>query len=973
MENDKSHCQELRLSVIICRVTWFQLPIQKGTPMAKQKGTSGGTRKPVSRNAADAEELAQARPATLEQESQQQELPCRLSGVTEHRKADEVLEHSETKLQAALSSIKEALFIADAQGRFIDFNDEFVRYHRFKDREECSREISECAKYIEAYLEDGTPAPNDMWAMPRALRGETASDVVYKLRRKDTGETWWGSYCFGPIKDKDGAIVGAVVSGREITDRRRIEEALQVTQERNTAILNGIADTFYSLDRQWRFTLVNPAAERAPFGRPASELVGRVIWELYPGLIGTSIQRHYLDAAAKLCLEHYEAQSPLNGRWYEVFMQGWTAGVDVYMRDITERKQAEEALQESEERFRAIASNTPDHVLVQDRDLRYTMVLNPQIGLTEPDMIGKTDHDFLEPMDADKLTAIKKRVLETGEPIHVETSLVNREGHEEFFEGSYVPKFDSSGRIDGLIGYFRNVTDRKKAEGALREANETLERRVQQRTWELSAANERIGAEHQRLYDVLETLPAYVCLLAPDYHMPFANRTFRELFGDSRGRRCFEFLFGRTEPCERCETYNVLKTNAPQRWEWTGPNGRTYDVFDFPFLDTDGSAMILEMGVDITDWRNAEKALRDRTGESEQRAAQLRALAAELTRTEERERRRLAEVLHDELQQLLVATKLRASMLSNPLDRQNIVELVNQSINTSRSVTSELSPPILYDGDLPTALEGLARQKRDKYGLTVDLRLERSADPGTLDGRVLLFRGARELLTNAHKHANVSKAVLWLQRDKGNICLQVADEGIGFDQEALAKRADRGFGLFSLRERLEPLGGRVEVDSAPGRGTRVTLVLPALEKMPASEVRMDPHEPIEGPEMKDGPAIRVLVVDDHKIVRQGLAGLLASCSGIQVIGEAGDGLEAVEQARRLRPDVIVMDINLPHMSGLEATKAILGEMPHVRVIGLSGHSRDDMEIKMRQAGATAYLDKSGPAEDLIAQIRACRK
>ena len=73
---------------------------------------------------------------------------------------------------------------------------------------------------------------------------------------------------------------------------------------------------------------------------------------------------------------------------------------------------------------------------------------------------------------------------------------------------------------------------------------------------------------------MLETLPAYVVLLTPDYHVPFANRFFRERFGESHGKRCFEYLFNRTEPCEICDTYKVLKTNAPQRWEWTGPDGR---------------------------------------------------------------------------------------------------------------------------------------------------------------------------------------------------------------------------------------------------------------------------------------------------------------------------------------------------------------------------------------------------------------
>jgi len=137
--------------------------------------------------------------------------------------------------------------------------------------------------------------------------------------------------------------------------------------------------------------------------------------------------------------------------------------------DITERKRAEEALQKSEEQFRVIASHTPDHILMQDSELKYLFVINPQLGLTEQDMIGKTDYDFLSKEEADKLTEIKNRVLKTGKPVPLETSLISQAGNPEFFEGTFVPRFDGRGQTDGLIGYFRNVTKRKKAERLLKE------------------------------------------------------------------------------------------------------------------------------------------------------------------------------------------------------------------------------------------------------------------------------------------------------------------------------------------------------------------------------------------------------------------------------------------------------------------------------------------------------------------------
>ena len=108
---------------------------------------------------------------------------------------------------------------------------------------------------------------------------------------------------------------------------------------------------------------------------------------------------------------------------------------------------------------------------------------------------------------------------------------------------------------------------------------------------------------------MLETLPVYVTLLSPDYHVQVANRFFEERFGKSEGRRCYEYLFQRTEPCENCETFQVLQKGAPHHWEWTGPDGRNYDIYDYPFKDSDGSNLIMEVGIDITEIKRAQASI----------------------------------------------------------------------------------------------------------------------------------------------------------------------------------------------------------------------------------------------------------------------------------------------------------------------------------------------------------------------------
>jgi CheY-like chemotaxis protein len=116
--------------------------------------------------------------------------------------------------------------------------------------------------------------------------------------------------------------------------------------------------------------------------------------------------------------------------------------------------------------------------------------------------------------------------------------------------------------------------------------------------------------------------------------------------------------------------------------------------------------------------------------------------------------------------------------------------------------------------------------------------------------------------------------------------------------------------------------------------------------------------------------IRVLVVDDHEIVRRGLAGLLKAEPDVEVAGEAGDGESAVRLARKIRPDVVLMDVCLPGIDGIQATRVIHNELPGIRVIALTMMEDAEGADAMREAGAVSYLTKAGSSDAMISAIRA---
>jgi signal transduction histidine kinase len=374
----------------------------------------------------------------------------------------------------------------------------------------------------------------------------------------------------------------------------------------------------------------------------------------------------------------------------------------------------------------------------------------------------------------------------------------------------------------------------------------------------------------------------------------------------------------------------------------------------------------------------AERLVNKRTQELLHTQARLRTMAQTLTLTEQRERKRMAIELHDYLAQLLVLGKMKLSNMHAELQKvggsaltlfHEIDETFSKALDYTRTLMAQLSPPVLHELGLPTALQWLADQMK-KARLTVDVRLGTSDLPLPEHQAILLFHSVRELLLNVAKHAETHNAILTLDVQDDELRIAVHDKGKGFNTDRLeATPPGDHFGLFSVKERMEELGGWLRVESTPERGTTVTLGLPFMSTVPTPDLSKSEGQ-ISRPEARAAGARRVLLVDDHAMVRQGLRAILDHYPDLLIIGEAADGREAVSIAKKRTPDVIIMDINMPRMDGIEATKRIKKEHPQTVIIAVSVNDSPQVRESMHNAGASAFVSKEEASERLYETIMA---
>ena len=639
--------------------------------------------------------------------------------------------------------------------------------------------------------------------------------------------------------------------------------------------------------------------------------------------------------------------------------------------DVTDKRRAEATLREREWRLRTAldasgaGSWTRDprtHLVDWDDNLRAIYGFTPDEPATFDAWLNR-----VHPDDRQQALGIVDEMLHTASDTWDATyRIMKPDGTVAWIQSLGRADRDSSGTVTRLTGLDFDITSRRRLE----------ETRQAQRD----------EARDRELRLLLETAAQGIMSVDAQGLIVTANRAVESMFGWEPGG-----LIGQS--IERLVPQSLRDTHAQHRATYVAaPHsrlmgggldlvGQRRDGTTFPIevslnhVATPDGGHTLAFVTDITERHQARAALQERTIELERRTAQLSRMASDLTLAEQRAREQLAGTLHDGLQQLLVLAALNLDeQLKRGTDRgTDSFDLiarakahVDEATAAARSLSVELFPPLLHSSGLPSALAWLANSTQTKYRLEVRLSADPRANSDRRDVRTLLFESVRELLFNVVKHAHVDCVTVDLALDQDDsLCITVTDQGVGFDPITLAdleRVGQTGWGLFSIRERVMLLGGRLEIESAPGQGTRFRLVVPRHDALAANGRPSFTHAGnIRGAYAPAGAvsprALRLLIVDDHAAMRTTLREMLQTRPELQVVGEATNGLEAIAHAHALKPDLILMDVSMPHMDGVEATRRLRVELPSIRVLGLSVQPRVEGPHPIEEAGAVGFFNK----------------
>ena len=871
-----------------------------------------------------------------------------LARVTAHlkmarmrREASEALRASDEHHRLLFEQTVDGIFLADAAGRFVDVNTAGCEMLGYSREEVLARSIADVLEPDEA--------PRIEPEIVLLAGGQTVRSE-WRFRRKD------GSVFFGEGSGRrlpDGRVQGLV---RDITERRTAEVAIRASEERVRSILESITDGFFSLDRDWRFTYINAAGERF-LDRTADDLIGKSLWDEFPGLVGSEFERVYRRVVAGQVSESFTAHYPNLDRWYEVTAYPAPNGLSVYFQDVTDRMRVEQERQQ----FAALVNASSDFIGVAGLDQRGVYVNRAGqelIGL-EPGQVGSIKViDFFPESERGRILSLIAN-SEGGEQGIVDTWFQHLQtGQLIPVSWSFLRLRDPSGNVSGYATVTRDLTERDKA-GELLRASEERRRlaldAAELGMWHVDPATRATttDARYRAIFGTTEEWTDYLQAVAV-IHPDDQSAVLEAVAAATRLE----------DPAPYAIEYRIVHPDGSLRWVLA--NGRSSFKGAGParrVVSFDGTV------ADITDRKRGEEEreqLVARLQEQDQRKDEfLATLAHEL-------RNPLAPIRNGlQVMRLAKGDPQTTERVRSMMERQlgQMVHLIDDLLDLSRISRGKIDLRKVRI-ELARAIEQAIEASRPAIEQADhELLIEIPPDPIYVDADLTrLTQVFSNLLNNAAKYTERGGRIrLCVDHLGAEAVVSVTDNGIGIPTHMLPhvfemftqvdrhlERSQGGLGVgLSIVQRLVQMhGGSVEARSdGNGRGSEFVVRLPVASSLvgtkPANEA--NPVRPIA--------RLRILVADDNLDAAESLA-MLLTIEGNETL-TAHDGLEALEVAAAFRPDVMFLDIGMPKLNGYEVGRRMRQHAwgKDVVLIALTGWGQEDDKRRSMEAGFDFHLVK----------------
>ena len=728
-----------------------------------------------------------------------------------------VADPADEQFRLLVSSITDyAIYLLDQAGRVASWNAGAERIKGYRAGEVLGRHYS-----VFHPLEDraaGRPEEN----LAIALREGRYEGQGWRLRKD--GSRFWAEVTITPLHDAGGALKGYAKVTRDMTERHATEERLRESERRFRLLVQGVTDyAIFMLSPEGEISSWNAGAERIK-GYAEREVLGRNFEMFFTAedRAGGKPERALETArrTGRFVDEGWRLRKDGSRFWALAVLDaiyddaGALLGFAKITRDRTEQRAAEEQARQAEALLTSFTENSPAVMSLKDRAGRYRFVnarFLERYSLRREQVIGRSDAELFPHREAIAMAAHDVRVVTRAETVHFEERWRAGEA-ERFALVSKFPLRDAKGKVTGVGVVASDITERRVSEQALNEQRALLaeaQKLAGVGSWEWDPASGRLlwSEELYRIYGV-----------TPEGFRPsFEN--YLELV-HAEDRQNSGAMMARALMDGRPFTMHERIVRPGGEVRYLRSHGEVVrNPFGRPFK-------ILGACLDVTEQRHSETALR-------QAAQDLHGLTRRLVQAEEAERRRIAAELHDRVGQSLSVLNINLDIIAKtpglaaPVKQrlEDSAELVDGTLQSIESVMAELRPPLLDEYGLAAALDWHAQEFSRRTGIRITLDREAADAAGSLriEAALALFRIAQEALNNVLKHARASAVRIELSLAGSQITLTVHDDGLGFDAAA----APRGrLGMTTMRERAEAAGGQLQVESEPGRGTRVTATVP---------------------------------------------------------------------------------------------------------------------------------------------------